>query len=148
MRKSVNAEKDASCKITGDGGLRRKKVRIYLFEIAGVRYRMAAYKSAEVKARDTLSLVPEPDNPHDPNAIAIYKGKWHIGYVPRAWNEGVGQLLRELGSSAVTCEVSEAKAGTAYVEIFLEGAWEPGKDAGSCPCVGRTWPTLPATSRR
>jgi hypothetical protein len=35
---------------------------------------------------EPLELVPEPENPHDSNAIAVYARKEQIGYVP---NKGV-----------------------------------------------------------
>jgi hypothetical protein len=41
-----------------------------------------------------LHFVPEPDNPYDPNAVALYKGKTKIGFVPRACNVELAQLLR------------------------------------------------------
>ena len=41
-----------------------------------------------------LHFVPEPDNPYDPNAVALYKGKTKIGFVPRACNVERAQLLR------------------------------------------------------
>jgi len=31
----------------------------------------------------SFALVREPNNPHDPNAIAVKLGKLHLGYVPR-----------------------------------------------------------------
>jgi hypothetical protein len=97
-----------------------KKLRVYMFEIAGVRYRMGAYRNAKVKAGDPLKFVPEPENPHDPKAIALYADTWHIGYVPRAWNDGVGQMLKDVGPEGVTCVVSEARPNTAYAEVYLD----------------------------
>lgn len=40
-----------------------------------------------------LRLVAEPDNPYDPNAVAVYKGKTKIGYVPRVHNAALALLL-------------------------------------------------------
>ena len=34
----------------------------------------------------TLTLVPEPDNPHDPDAVAIYFGNHKLGFVPGSEN--------------------------------------------------------------
>ncbi len=71
--------------------------------VVGIPYRKQAAQSfadavrvAERKGLHYgLSLEPEPDNPHDPNAIAVHgvaetrgllrttTGTWHIGYLPR-----------------------------------------------------------------
>ena len=42
-----------------------------------------------------LRLVPEPDNPHDPNAIAVWdaEAKVKAGYVPRALAPEIGEML-------------------------------------------------------
>ena len=40
-----------------------------------------------------LKLRSEPDNPYDPNAIAVYCGKTKIGFVPRARNAELAKLL-------------------------------------------------------
>lgn len=36
----------------------------------------------DLKAGDKLTLCAERDNPHDPEAVAIYYGKTKLGYVP------------------------------------------------------------------
>lgn len=107
-----------------------KKLRVYAFEVAGVRYRMGAYRNAKITAGDPLRFVLEPENPHDPKAIALYKDKWHIGYVPRVWNEGVGALLKDVGAEGVTCVVSETRPNTAYVEVYLDMTLAPSDPAG------------------
>ncbi len=40
-----------------------------------------------------LTLVPEPDNPYDPNAVAFYLAGVKIGYVPRDSNSTISLLL-------------------------------------------------------
>lgn len=40
-----------------------------------------------------LRLVPEPDNPYDPCAVAVFFDKTKIGYVPRALNSTLSQLM-------------------------------------------------------
>jgi HIRAN domain len=55
--------------------------------VAGLQYH-------ELAVRETLAaiaagteadalLLPEPSNPHDPNAIAVYMAGGHVGYLPR-----------------------------------------------------------------
>jgi hypothetical protein len=36
------------------------------------------------RAGDAIELVPEPDNPHDPNAVRVMHRLGLIGYIPRA----------------------------------------------------------------
>jgi hypothetical protein len=61
--------------------------------IAGFTY----YDGLEVIDQLTLgavvSLKSEPENPHDPDAIAVYFGETKLGYVPRAKSSELSQLL-------------------------------------------------------
>lgn len=56
------------------------------FCIRGFQYWDGALVLSELKAGDTLTLVAEPDNPHDPEAVAIYSGSSKLGYVPSEQN--------------------------------------------------------------
>jgi hypothetical protein len=40
-----------------------------------------------------VNLVPEPDNDHDPEAIAVYVGQIHVGYIPRNSTDTFHELL-------------------------------------------------------
>jgi len=68
--------------------------------LAGFRYHAAAEVWPELRVGDALGLEREPDNPHDPNAIAVtWRGR-KLGYVPRrdnaalAWGLDRGTPLR------------------------------------------------------
>ena len=52
------------------------------FHIAGFQYADGALVLGDLKAGDKLTLCAEHDNPHDPEAVAIYYGKTKLGYVP------------------------------------------------------------------
>lgn len=65
------------------------------FQVTGVKWHWDAFNRAQVKRGDFLTLRAEPENKHDPNAVAVYKGEHHIGYVPRNSNQEVGKALRE-----------------------------------------------------
>ena len=56
------------------------------FFIAGFQHWDGALLLSELRAGDRLEVVPEPDNPHDPNCLAICLGQRKIGYVPKAHN--------------------------------------------------------------
>ena len=57
------------------------------FYVAGFKHWDGAMVLTELKPGERPTLVPEPDNPHDPNALAIYRGSVKLGFVPRADNE-------------------------------------------------------------
>ena len=66
---------------------------------------MFLYNSALKEVGTKLDLVPEFDNPYDPNAVAIkYKGV-HLGYVPRDKNSLIAQLLFFGHKDVVRCKV-------------------------------------------
>jgi hypothetical protein len=47
----------------------------------------------ELKLGTEVAIVGEPDNPHDPDAVAIYYGDSRIGYIPRNHNADISALL-------------------------------------------------------
>ena len=56
-----------------------------MIPIAGVSFRLESLDDPSFEPGRSLSLVPEPDNEHDPNAVAIWNEErtLHVGYVPR-----------------------------------------------------------------
>ena len=60
--------------------------RIRVVPVAGVSYRPAALDDPVFDPGRRLALVPEPDNPHDPHAVAIFdeERSLQLGYVPAA----------------------------------------------------------------
>jgi len=58
--------------------------RIHVAPVAGVSYRMDDVQGEGFAPGRRLALVPEPDNEHDPNAIAIWNEERSVqaGYVP------------------------------------------------------------------
>lgn len=66
-----------------------RRVALTEVYIAGFRYYdgMKSDVFCDLRVGDVLDLRREPDNPHDPCAIAIYTGtQYKLGYVPRAEN--------------------------------------------------------------
>lgn len=53
-------------------------------------------------------FVPEPWNPHDPNAVAVLVGSHHVGYIPADLAEDYADSLRELASTG-TLVTGEAR---------------------------------------
>jgi hypothetical protein len=58
--------------------------RLRVVKVAGVSYRMDAVQDDAFAAGRRVALVAEPDNEHDPNAIAIWDAdrRTQAGYVP------------------------------------------------------------------
>jgi hypothetical protein len=59
--------------------------RIRVVPVAGVTFRPGAVDDPSFDPGRRLALVPEPENEHDPNAVAIWNEERtvHAGYVPR-----------------------------------------------------------------
>jgi HIRAN domain len=64
--------------------VRHEDPRIRVVPVAGVSYRLDALQDEAFAPGRRLSLVAEPDNEHDPHAIAIWDegGTVQAGYVP------------------------------------------------------------------
>ena len=75
------------------------------FNISGTRYWDAALVVEELKAGKMLTLVAEPDNPHDDDAVAICHNGIKLGYVPRACNNLVAQLFRFGHTDVLECRI-------------------------------------------
>ena len=63
------------------------------FCIAGFTYYDGIECVQQMRVGDKLSLRLEGDNPHDPDAVAIFYMDRMIGYVPRNLNMVISQLL-------------------------------------------------------
>ena len=59
--------------------------RIVVVPVAGVSFRPEAVADSSFDPGRPLTLVPEPENEHDPNAVAIWNEERTLqaGYVPR-----------------------------------------------------------------
>jgi hypothetical protein len=74
---------------------------ILSFFIAGFQYYDGALVLSRLKSGESgLALVPEPDNPHDPDAVAIYFGSHKMGFVPGGEND-LASLMRHYGYADV-----------------------------------------------
>ena len=65
------------------------------FHVAGTSYRLDALQHPSFAPGKFLSLVPEPENPYDPHAVAVYNQdcSLHIGYVPKEETEEISKEL-------------------------------------------------------
>ena len=91
--------------------------RIRVVPAAGVSYRPEALPDPSFDPGRRLALVPEPDNEHDPNAVAIWNGEQtlQLGYVPR-------ETAAELGGDEQAVSLWRVEGGL-RVLIVPPDAW-------------------------
>jgi len=63
-------------------------------DIAGFTYWDGAIAFENLKIGMILKIEFEPDNEHDPNAIALYYEENKLGYIPRSMNDTMSTFLR------------------------------------------------------
>lgn len=80
------------------------------FYIAGFQYHDGACVLDNLKVGKKLKLVPEFDNPHDSEAVAIYWKKAHLGYVPQEASGWLPAMLYFGHSDAFECRVMQVNA--------------------------------------
>ena len=93
----------------------------------------------EVRREAIAEFVPEPDNPHDPNAIAVHVDGRLVGYLARAENARWRDVFTRdppIGAEALIA----GKAGTDVLGVFLRlptptearaqiALWQRGREA-------------------
>ena len=77
------------------------------FFIAGFQHWGGPQVLGELAPGKVLDLVPEFDNPHDPNAITIRYGGVKLGYVPADMNEMLATLMFYGHGGAFRCIVQQ-----------------------------------------
>ncbi|MEK6228650.1 MAG: HIRAN domain-containing protein [Actinomycetota bacterium] len=81
--------------------------------------------AAEIAVDTEALLVPEPSNPHDPNAVMVQIDGKLVGYLPRDEAAAYGPALNELGERGRmgSCEARIAgrggDGGTSNLGVFL-----------------------------
>ncbi|HEV8262395.1 MAG TPA: HIRAN domain-containing protein, partial [Burkholderiales bacterium] len=61
--------------------------------LAGFQYYQGKELWEQMKVGDTLALIREPENLHDPLAVRVEWNGHKLGYVPRKENEAVARQL-------------------------------------------------------
>lgn len=68
----------------------------YSFSVSGVHLQDYIYPVLNIcKVSDLITLVPEPDNIYDPDAIKVEDSGWHIGYVPAVETDEVHEIIKK-----------------------------------------------------
>ena len=91
--------------------------RIRVVHVAGVTFRPEAHEDSSFDPGRRLSLVPDPDNEHDPNAVGIWNEERTLqaGYVPR-------EVAPELGGDEQAVSLWRVEGGL-RVLIVPADAW-------------------------
>ena len=91
--------------------------RVRVVPAAGVTYRAEALPDSSFDPGRRLTLVPEPENEHDPNAVAIWNEERTVqaGYVPR-------EVASELGGDEQAVSLWRVEGGL-RVLIAPADAW-------------------------
>lgn len=69
------------------------KLLVQSSPLAGFQYHAGATVWDDLKVGDPLTLVREPDNPHDARAVRVEWRGAQLGYLPRAENEAVAAAM-------------------------------------------------------
>lgn len=95
------------------------------FLIAGLQHRCSKAALEQFRENDSVVLVREPSNPHDPNAVQVRRLGRHVGYLPR-----------DLAMQVAPC-MDAAWATKAWIDVVRPG---PSPAAWQVRCVMRCWP--------
>ncbi|MER5871189.1 HIRAN domain-containing protein [Streptomyces sp. NPDC002044] len=81
--------------LVGPTDRRLQQAGLYVINVRGVQYYPKAARRADLSPGRPLRLVPEPDNPHDPFAVAVHPsyGKEPIGYVDKQKARHLAKLI-------------------------------------------------------
>lgn len=69
------------------------RVLVQTSPLAGSQYHALAAVAAKMRVGDLLTLVREPANPHDANAVRVDWQGQTLGYVPRAENRALAAAI-------------------------------------------------------
>jgi hypothetical protein len=91
--------------------------RIRVVAVAGVSFRPEAVADASFDPGQRLALVPEPENEHDPNAVAVWNAERTLqaGYAPR-------ELAADLDGSEQAVSLWRASEGLRLL-LVPRGSW-------------------------
>jgi hypothetical protein len=71
----------------------RRPIPLQHSPLAGFQYHHGRRLWPQLRAGQPLQLIREPDNRHDPKAVALHWRGEKIGYLPRVENHAVSQML-------------------------------------------------------
>ncbi|MSQ71830.1 MAG: HIRAN protein [Betaproteobacteria bacterium] len=90
--------------LSGAAGAQQARLLVQSSPLAGFRYHEAKDVFPMMKSGDALSLVREPDNAYDANAVRVEWQGHKLGYVPRRENPALAWAMDR--GQAVTARIS------------------------------------------
>lgn len=69
------------------------KLLVQSSPLAGFQYHAGELLWEKMNVGDVVTLIREPDNPHDPRAVRVEWQGIKLGYLPRAENEAVAAAM-------------------------------------------------------
>lgn len=103
------------------------------FNIAGFTYYEGVLAFGNLKIGSKLSLVPEPKNRYDENALAIYYKEHKLGFVPRSFNKPIATIMGA-GYDIFEVRVQQLNPDThpedqVQVVVFVKPGHAPGQSS-------------------
>ena len=99
-----------------------RKVLIQESPVAGYQFYDGDWVWSSLAVGASLRLVREPENQHDPNAVAVYFRDEQLGYVPRVENTAIAQMLdhgEHLEASISKLHLTENPWDRVWFEVVL-----------------------------
>lgn len=93
------------------------------FFIAGFQHHEGASVISKLKAGKKLKLVAQPDNPYDPEAVAIMHKGTMLGFVPAKLNSLPSMLLANGHKSVLECRILQVDKKAAPWEQVRVGIY-------------------------
>ena len=103
-------------------GAKDRSVLIQESPIAGFQFHEGDAIWASLAVGEELALMREATNTHDPDAVAVYFRKNKLGYVPRAENKVIAQMLdrgENLEASITKLHVTDDPWDRVRFSVFL-----------------------------
>lgn len=107
----------------------------FIFPVVGVSYRQEAVRRC--RPGDKVLLRAQPDNPHDPNAIAVYNTDGEqLGFVPAA----LAARMAGLAAAGTGAQITEVLAGKTWgLRVRVEGSLSANQETRpAAPVAGKS----------
>lgn len=88
------------------------------YALVGMKHRGAEDFVKNLPPDEPLTLVREPGNKYDPNAVQVWARGRHVGYVPKTQNAVLAKFIDDNGSPTDATKLlgMDAAAGTAAAQ--------------------------------
>jgi len=73
-----------------------------LATLVGMQHRKSERLVASLSAGTALTLRRDPENPHDPNAVAVYLGPTHIAFIKATEAVSLARQMDAAGQKEIT----------------------------------------------